>query len=576
MPINRQIIPKYAPDGQLMDIELEHKGRYIAMLGSGASARENTIVADFIANPQGVPVLLGAGLGHALHLLLHSTTGPIAVIDPAVDILAITQIKEHIPPAAHARICWIHNQCPHEALTELTRWQMRLNVQPVQALVPLLHPFYARIHADFYTPLREKLHHSATANFWQQAIQPRFIHETPRLLLITSQYFLMGELIGACDSLNIPYKLITIDNNEMASATFVEQLLAAAVSFKPDAIVTLNHLGVDREGVLMDLLQTLQLPLASWFVDNPHLILHLYQQLVSPWTCIFTWDVDNISSLQSMGFEHVFYLPLATDTQRFTLRQKQQAPAGWRSQVSFVGNSMLYKVGARLKKAPLTRALLTNFKAMAAEFGASSERSVRDFLLHQSADVQDAYAQLPHNEHRLSYETALTWEATRQYRTACVEQLLPFTPLIVGDAGWGIVFRNKKNQVRLHSELAYYDQLPHFYPCSDINFNCTSKQMKGAVNQRIFDVPASGAFVLTDWREQMDELFEPHTEIAFYTAPGEVPDLVRHFLAHPQERQRITLNARKRILAHHTWAHRLQTMLEHLRAVYGTPKVTKP
>lgn len=567
----RLITPVYAPEGPLVDIELQHKGRPLAILGAGGSAREQAIVADFTKAARGLPVLLGTGLGHALRLLLENTSGPIAVVDPAEDILAITGVKEGLSPSDARRVCWIHTLCPDQALTELTRWQMRVDEQPAPPLVPLVHPFYARVHADFYTHLRKKLQTSASANFWQKAVRPRFSTANPRLLLITSKYFLMGELIGACKSLNIAYKLITIDNNEMVSSAFVEQLLAATVSFQPDAIVTLNHLGVDREGVLMELLQSLQLPLASWFVDNPHLILHLYHQLVSPWTCIFTWDVDNIPSLKSMGFEHVFYLPLATDTARFSLSQHTRAPAAWRSQVSFVGNSMLYKVGARLKKYRLSRPLLINFKAMAARFGESSERSARDFLLHQSPEVQAAYANLPHNESRLSYETALTWEATRQYRTACVKQLLPFSPLIVGDPGWNIVFRKQKGNVRLHGELAYYNQLPHFYPCSDINFNCTSKQMKGAVNQRIFDVPATGAFVLTDWREQMDQLFEPHTEIAFYTDPAEIPELTRYFLAHPQERQRITYSARKRILAQHTWAHRLQSMLGHLRAVYGTP-----
>lgn len=569
----RQLSALYADDGQLVDISIQIDGRTLRILGSGGPEREKVIVQNFLHAPTGLPVLLGAGLGHALRQLLEHYDGPVAVVDADADLLALSQVKAQFSPDEQQRICWIHEQDPAAALQQLSRWQLQLGLQPLPALAPLVHPLYLRLTPDYYGPLREKLRVSARTDFWQQAVLPRFSAPTPRLLLITSQYFLMGELIGACEALNIPFQLLTIDNNEMASATFVEQLLSAAVSFKPDAVLTLNHLGVDREGVLMSLLQKLQLPLASWFVDNPHLILHLYQKLVSPWTSIFTWDVDNIASLKAMGFAHVFYLPLATDPRRFALAQGQNAPAAWRSQVSFVGNSMLYKVGARLKKGQLSRPLLKSFKSMATAFGESDERSVRTFLAHQKPELQQAYEALPDNESRLAYETALTWEATRQYRTQCVEQLLPFSPLIVGDSGWRIVFRKQASQVRLHSELAYYNQLPFFYPCSEINFNCTSKQMKGAVNQRIFDIPATGSFVLTDWREQMDELFEPNTEIACFHEPEEVPDLVRYYLAHPQERQRIATAARKRILAEHTWQHRLQSMLQHLRAVYGTPAV---
>ncbi|MEG2173278.1 MAG: glycosyltransferase [Desulfovibrionaceae bacterium] len=575
-PAPRQISAIFSETGQLSDIAIQYQGRNLHMLGPGGPAREQAIVENFINHPCGLPVLLGTGLGHALHLLLEGYAGPVAVVDADPDLLTLSRVKEALPAHMQQRVCWILCQNPHEALRQLTHWQMNLGIlSPLPPLVPLIHPVYARVHPQFYGPLREKLQRSARTNFWQQAVQPRFTTQNPRLLLITSQYFLMGELIGACQALNIPFQLLTIDDNEIASSTFVEQLLSAAVHFKPDAVLTLNHLGVDREGVLMDVLEKLQLPLASWFVDNPHLILHLYHKLVSPWTTIFTWDVDNIFSLKAMGFEHVFYLPLATDPRRFSLTRgikESSVPAAWRAQVSFVGNSMLYKVGARLKKGQLSRPLLTSFKRTAARFGETAERSIRAFLQHETPALQQAYAALPNNETRLTYETALTWEATRQYRTLCVAQLLPFTPLLVGDPGWHIVFRRQAKQVRLHPELAYYDQLPHFYPCSDINFNCTSKQMKGAVNQRIFDVPATGAFVLTDWREQMDELFEPHTEIAYYQEPEEIPERIRYFLAHPQQRQRIATAARKRILAAHTWQHRLQTLLQRLREVYGTPQ----
>ena len=163
---------------------------------------------------------------------------------------------------------------------------------------------------------------------------------------------------------------------------------------------------------------------------------------------------------------------------------------------------------------------------------------------------------------------------TRLYRNGCVRRLLPFCPLIVGDRGWRIEFRREPCQPRYLDALSYYAELPAFYEHSAINFNCTSKQMKGAVNQRVFDVPAAGAFVLTDWRPQMEQLFEPD-EMACYHDPEEIPDLARHYLAHPAERRKLAAAARNRVLACHTWEHRLQALLEHMRRIYGTPQVGK-
>jgi spore maturation protein CgeB len=233
---------------------------------------------------------------------------------------------------------------------------------------------------------------------------------------------------------------------------------------------------------------------------------------------------------------------------------------------------MVYKVGMRMKVGHFPAVLLRGYRDLAATFGASEERSVRRFLLENPAvpaAVTKAYLALPDNEARLAYEAMLTWEATRQYRASCVERLLPFQPLIVGDDGWLINFKRVKADWRLHPVLTYYDELPAFYPWSDINFNCTSKQMKGAVNQRLFDVPAAGAFLITDWREQIDALFVPGKEVICYREPDEIPALVRYYLRRPEARQAVAKAARKRVLAEHTWDHRVRFMIKALRDIYG-------
>ena len=73
---------------------------------------------------------------------------------------------------------------------------------------------------------------------------------------------------------------------------------------------------------------------------------------------------------------------------------------------------------------------------------------------------------------------------------------------------------------------------------------------------------------------QMEQLFEPD-EMACYHDPEEIPDLARHYLAHPAERRKLAAAARNRVLACHTWEHRLQVLLEHMRRIYGTPQVGK-
>lgn len=561
-------------EGTLEDVEVQRQGAApLRMLGPGGAARELALL-DHVDCSGHLPVLLGAGLGHALRHLLSMYSGPVAVVDKEADITALTGLQDTLPPKDRQRLLWVNAASMEEALRSLTHWQRQHGDLP---LLPLPHPFYQRLDRPWYGELRKQLEACRQFDFWSRARQPRFADASApaRVLLITSRYFLMGELMEACQRLGVECRMLQLPHDEIASDVFVKDLLQAVVEFHPDCVLTLNHLGVDREGVLMDLLARLQLPLASWFVDNPHLILHLYKTLVSPWTAIFTWDADNIESLRAMGFAHVSYLPLGTDPERFhALAGAGRSKAVWKAPVSFVGNSMIYKVAARLKAARLPREFLLRFREVSAGFDASEERSVPAYLAAQHPDLYALYTALPDNERRLSCETAITWEATRQYRARCVERILPFSPLIAGDPGWRVIFRHASPAPRLHPELSYYTELPVFYPLSDVNFNCTSKQMKGAVNQRIFDAPAAGAFVLTDWRDQMDSLFEPGKEIVFYRDPDEVPDLLRHYLGHPPERRRIAEAARRRVLAEHTWEHRLQALLDRMREIYGTPAGT--
>ncbi|MDR2696595.1 MAG: DUF3880 domain-containing protein, partial [Deltaproteobacteria bacterium] len=321
------------------DIRILKDGRELRMLGPGGPKRELAILENPALDAARLPVLLGAGMGHALRALLGKMPPelPLAVADKEEDILELTGLRAEF---AAERITWFNADDPDECLRQLARWRMRHGNLP---LLPLPHPFYLRLDRAWYGALRDRLGAGGRPDFWSRAVRPRFRSSAPRLLLMTSKYFLMGEVVRACERLQVQHCLLTLEDEEVARQEFVERLLKVVLDFNPDAILTLNHLGVDREGVLTELLAQLQLPLASWFVDNPHLILHLYDKLVSPWAAIFTWDADNLPGLRELGFEHVFHLPLGTDPERFAPPSGAGPPvADWRSRVSFVGNSMVY------------------------------------------------------------------------------------------------------------------------------------------------------------------------------------------------------------------------------------------
>lgn len=396
--------------------------------------------------------------------------------------------------------------------------------------------------------------------------QPKFRGKMPRVLLLTSQYFILGELTAAMERLGVPHHFLDLATKEMDLQEFVELMTTTLTDFKPDVVLTVNHLGVDREGVLLSILNQLKVPLASWFVDNPHLILDAYNNLDAGRTILFTWDADTVDSLSDQGFEAVHHLPLGTDPHRFRPEGTEVAEE-LRARVSFVGNSMKKKTELRFVASQPSFLMVEKGFDIAEGFVEADDRTVRDYMRRQWPDVLSDMDRLP-RERALAFETYLTWLATCLYRRECIMRIMPYEPLIVGDHGWTELYKHVKGW-RYHKELAYYNELPDFYLASDVNFNCTSKQMKGACNQRVFDVPCCGAFLLTDHRDQIDELFEPETEVVFYRDMDEIPALMDKYLNDPEARRNVAEAARKRVLAEHTYDHRVCTMLDLINQTLG-------
>ncbi|MEF2229950.1 MAG: glycosyltransferase [Pseudodesulfovibrio sp.] len=555
LPYTAEPVPE---TGAIQDLRVRVGAKTWHLWGRDGLRREADLADGVPADS--LPVLLGAGLGRCLKRL--AERGPVAVVDREDPIEAVTGLRAAW--TNRDNVLWIAAGTPDQAFARLEAWQREHGGKP---FAPVLLALYRRLDPEFYAPLHHRL--DGAAVFQGKIRYPKFQSAKPRVLFFDSDYFLCREIRSALAANGAECRPLVLEGGKTGSQRFVEELLRAVVEFRPDFALTVNHLGLDREGRLAGLLADLGMPLASWFVDNPHLILHEYAHPGAENTALFTFDAGNLDLLRAKGFAHVHHLPLATDPDRFRPGLSAGAPASWAADVSFVGSSMARPVAECLEKADLLPELRDEYPAVAAAFGASGEPSVTAYLSTRRPDWADALRDLPTTENRLALESLITWEATRQYRLDCVRRILPFSPLVVGDDGW-------RDQIgpggwRQLSRLDYYADLPRFYPLSKINFNCTSRQMIGAVNQRVFDVPACGGFLLTDYREQMEALFDLDDEAVVFRRPDEIPDLVRSLLADGQRRKRIAQNARRRILAEHTYTHRLATLLSVMRQTFSSP-----
>lgn len=548
-----------AHDGVPSDIRLNVEGKTWHLWGRMGEEREIALAKSI---PDSVlPVLIGSGLGTALRILTERGL-PVAVVDKERPIIDLSAPLASISDSAD--ILWLDESTPKAVMDKIHQWQANHDHRPLASAVM---PLYLRLDRDYYGAIAQTIKTSESTNFWSQARYPKFRSVKPRVLFFDANYFLCGEIKSALERLDIEYCSIELEKTEIGNQDFIKVLLKTIITFRPDFILTVNHFGFDRQGKLAALLNDLGLPLASWFVDNPHLILHNYDHPGTENTSIFTYDAGNLDLMRSKGFENVHYLPLATDPERFKPGVMPTPPAQWQADVSFVGNSMTDPVAKNLQLAQLPQEFESQVEQIASQFGQSGLASVAAFLQHHAPDWHTLLVSLPTPERKLALESLITWEATRQYRLDCVKGILDFSPLIVGDEGWHSLL--PKSGWSHISGLDYYDDLPRFYPSSTISFNCTSRQMIGAVNQRVFDVPACGGFVLTDHREQMEDLFDINTEVAVYHDVETIPHLVQKYLKDDHKRKKIAEAARQRILAEHTYEIRIAEMLRIMAATFS-------
>ncbi len=514
-----------------------------------------------------IVVILGMGMGyHAEQLLKNTENQPVVIIEKNREILKSFLHTVTLKEWAKDRfVYFIATDDTAVVLKRISRIQLKHALQPFTIVE---HRPSTRLYPQFYSSIKHMLGHIQNINIGAKCRYQKFKNEQLRILIIHSKYYLLAEILNSLKKLGHNTKLIMVetDHEGQGSQEVIEKIIAEILVFKPDFVLTINHLGFDRAGILTQFFTDIELPYASWYVDSPVFILEDFKKQISPLLAIFVWDSDYISDLTQRGFEHVFYLPLATDPDIFkdiTLHANPLKKIA--CDVGFVGNSGEHIIDECTQKLHKNRIALKLLDRFARQFMLSKERLLQNIQIDLSAEEHYEYQNIMENM-RSVFEPAVTWRATQIYRIDCIKKLLGFRPRIHGDPGWST---HVNGHALLGSELNYYEELPHFYNVCTVNFNTTSLQMKQGVNQRVFDVPACRSFLLTDYRRQIENMFEIDKEVVCYNHPDEIKDLISFYLRHPTHRQSIAAKAYTRVLEEHTYMHRITMLLDHMRTLYG-------
>ncbi len=385
---------------------------------------------------------------------------------------------------------------------------------------------------------------------------PRFAGPT-RLLILKTEYFFDQSWRRAAEELGWAVASVSSVMTGSLTRNQVQDLFLAVGEHKPDFILTSNYAGMDTNGMFSMFFEDARIPYVSWFTDTPRMILYDRHVHCSPYSVAATWERAYIPHFRELGFEHVYYMPHATDPALFHGEPARE----FERDLAFVGVSMIELAAEAWEKldesvpevADAVRHAFAEDRVTRETFAEGVEAIIDPAVLAQ-CDIRD----------RRHVELCMVYEATKRNRCALAQRLVPHGIEVRGDTDWASILD------RCEGQVGYFDDLAPFYRNTAVNVNTTSLQMKTAVNQRVFDCPAAGGFLVTDTQADLEELFDVDSEVVAYSSLDELEDKVRHYLDRPGERRTIVQNAQRRIAAHHTHRHRLESLEAYLKDLFDS------
>lgn len=142
-----------------------------------------------------------------------------------------------------------------------------------------------------------------------------------------------------------------------------------------------------------------------------------------------------------------------------------------------------------------------------------------------------------------------------------LEYLARSTPIEFFGYGAGSLSRSSPIVVRHHGEvwgLDMYRALARSRVTLNRHINVAENN---ANNMRLYEATGVGALLITDSKDNLGELFEVGKEVVAYSSPEEAAELIRYYIAHPEEARAIARAGQARTLRDHTYQRRMEELV---------------
>lgn len=313
----------------------------------------------------------------------------------------------------------------------------------------------------------------------------------------------------------------------------------------------------------------------SWTCDNP-LISMYHESVFHDCNYIFTFDKTNYLEFRGMGVKHIWYLPLAVDTERMdALLGAPEKPERrnatqdsemrkYRGDVAFVGS--LYERNSYDKiKNRLPEYLRGYFDAvMEAQLNISGANIVEPMLTTNILEQLQEYFQLEKSEGSFS-DLGLIFQTTVlgfkiaeiERRRALIELSKHYKVNVYSNSDVSDLLR-----IQYCGSVDYWSEMPKVFRMSKINLNFTIPNIKSGIPLRIWDVLGCGGFLLTNYQAEIPYYFKEGEDLVCFDSLEDLCEKVGYYLEHEEERKRIAWNGYRKVREKHSYIERIRTILD--------------
>jgi spore maturation protein CgeB len=349
------------------------------------------------------------------------------------------------------------------------------------------------------------------------------------------------------------YEHSTID----VASGFGEQHFSEIQRFKPDFV-----LGYDFSGYIQTpdgfLLRQLGMPLIALHYDNPFYAIDnkLDAELRNyPENYYnFIWDSYYLDAYREEGYKNGFPILLATDVEAF-----HSQPIDPSNSFAFVGDIRFDGLKIAIDQPPIIRAYIEMAIDLKVKHFAVPLHEICRGLIERPiyAELKNESTNDPGIIWRLHY--LIHQYGTHKYRYNILDGIHDDEVHLYGTDNW------QKDNIICHAKINYGSDLSKVYQQHAVNLNLSSLQLETSVNNRVFDCFASNAFVLSDYKRDMELIFPDCWRNISFANADELAEKARYYLSHAPERRALTYELHKQILQNHTYNHRLHEILQAIK-----------